>query len=996
MTLLQIASHRQLALQWDAEPRTKPEHLAEWVTGSGVSPGIAATALESIAGLHQVVGFLNPRKLGRSQGYATMPVQRARKHYANPARGGWLASGHAPLEDGRLVPVTFKPNHPRLNAEREPIKYERPAGSRPVPFFTPLDAEAYEAIAARAGLQAPPFTSSWSAWRWLLAQRSVELTLDEGEKKAAAGCSAGWLTIGLAGIWNGCPRPKDATGQPFGAPALIAELQWLREVRPTDAPLTIAFDASEKPLGRVAIRKARRTLGRLLIEHGHQVRIRELVQPADAPQFIKGTDDLLVHGGAAALAALPVLPFADWQKTTSEAALEDHLLQPFKTRGRRQRLISRHFKVTDIPKAAGLVALIGGMGSNKTGAVAELASTHRLVSMTHRRSLADNQGQRFGLPVKREGQVLHAVAEAREVDLPQVADLVAEQDGFVVVVDSSYIGGSSELQPHQCAGAVLFVDEADAFLRHCLTANTHIEKHRTDALTNLAACVAAADQVVLAGAHIDELTLQAFEAMRGCGMAHIVESTLQPAAGRQVVMHRKVEQLLQQLRNLASKREPFIVHTGSKQVGSKMAPANLARLVKRWWPDARIIELTAETIRDPDHQAAAAIENPQLLVEFDVVLASPVLETGFSIEDPAGHFKAVLGHTSGHQLPHAFVQSLGRLRTSVVRHIWCNHSGSRVGNGAPVADEIESGKLEHAERLVRLQLVDAGAACGDAARFLRWWSELAAEQNWLGGHYRHAVATLLGREGYEVERLDTLGHQQTQGSELSDALSAAREQTIRAEADAVAGAEAVTNDKLQQLESLKRLTAGQRCRLERGRIQRDLGIANPTAAQVIASRNDGYRKALQHLLVVDATARERWLTQAKRAMTPSQRQFAPDATAAVAPGARAAVLAQLSWLPELMALAGTGHTITMATYEADHQAAAADRSRWRELLGFDPGAGTTRTFIAHLVAGLGFKLQRTDRRTRIGERLYWHYEVIDELAVLDRERVQTTIRKVLL
>jgi hypothetical protein len=639
------------------------------------------------------------------------------------------------------------------------------------------------------------------------------------------------------------------------------------------------------------------------------------------------------------------------------------------------------------------VALIGGLGTNKTGAMAKLASTGRMVSITHRRSLADNQGHRFGLAVKREGKLLHAL-EQSQADLRQVEHLLAEHEGFVVVVDSSYIGGSSELRPDQCRGAVLFIDEADAFLRHCLTASTHISRHRADAVANLAACVAAADQVVLAGAHIDETTLQAFEAMRGDGTkAHIIESTLQTAAGRELVMHRKVEDLLQQMRNLCNRRAPFVFHTGSKQTSSKMAPVNLARMVRRWWPDARILEMTAETIREPDHPAAAAIEDPQKLLAFDVVLASPVLETGFSIEDHAGHFQAVLGHTSGHVMPHAFVQSLGRLRSSVPRYVWCNHNGSRVGNGAPVVEELETGKLEHASQLVRLHLVDAGEACPDAARYLRWWSQLAADQNWLAPHYRHAVAELLGREGYAVQRLDLVGSDN--GTELIDLLDEDRDEAIAEETAAVAAAPAPTPDQLELLEQRQRLTADQRHQLERGRIERDLGLPAPTAKQVEASRNDGYGKILQHLLVVDSDARKQWQQQKRESLSPSQRHFVPDTTKAMAPATRATALQQMQWLLELVDLAGTGQTRIMADYEAEHETAKTYGSRWREVFGFNPTSGTCRTYVASMLALLGFKLNRTSRRERIGERMCWHYEVVDELAAIDRQQVMATMRQAL-
>lgn len=980
-------SSSPLTLQWASEQHLlEPHHKAEWVEGSAISPGLADLALESISGFAEVVGFLNPKRLGKQRhyGYATAPVKKARKHYADPIKGGWLASGHDPLADGFLVPVTFKPDQPRLSRDGKAIKYERPLGSAPRPYFPPLDADSYERIATRAGVNAPTFISSWKSWLWLLAQPAVELCIDEGEKKAAAACSHGWLTIGLAGIWNGAPRPKDANGESFGSHTLIAELQWLRGIRANGSPLTIAFDSSEKARGRIAIRNARRVLGRLLAADGHQVQIRE-IDLRDGADFLKGTDDVLVDGGADALAALPVEAFDDWLKATSEAAISDHLLHPFGCKTRKHQQIPDHFRVTDLPKTAPLVALIGGMGSNKTGAVAELCRVRKLVSITHRRSLADNQGQRFGLTVKREGQLLHGF-EQRGVN-SAVADALTDQDGVIVCADSSYIGGSGELKPEQCRDAVLFIDEADALLRHCLMAATAIKAKRCEVLQNLMDCIAAADQVLLAGAHIDETTLRAFEAMRG-GSALLIESTLQPASGRDVTLHRKEERLLQEVRNLATHRQPFVFHTGSKQVKSKFSPAALARFIRKWWPDAQILELTSSTIRDPNHPASKAINDPQRLLAFDVVLASPVLETGFSIEDSQKHFRAVLGHTSGHTLPHAFVQSLGRLRSDVPRHIWCGHSGSRIGNGAPCADDVERLQLEHAQRITVLHLHEADAA-SCSSRFVQWWSQLAAQQNWCGMHYRHAVATLLEKEGYKVERLDELDV----GKELLEVLSDERDAVIAEDTAAVANSPRANAEQIKELEQRQRLTEEQRRMLERGRIARDLGIKDPTAQQVEASRDNAFNRLLRHLLLVDREAREQWKAATLQGLSASERSFAPDLAAAVAPAMCAGALSQMPWLHQLLALVGTGETITMENFAEAHESAQADGGRWRQLLGFDPRRGTVRTFVDDVLRSMGFKLQRTKRRSTSADGIRLsHYEVIDLLKVLDRSTAQASLK----
>jgi hypothetical protein len=107
----------------------------------------------------------------------------------------------------------------------------------------------------------------------------------------------------------------------------------------------------------------------------------------------------------------------------------------------------------------------------------------------------------------------------------------------------------------------------------------------------------------------------------------------------------------------------------------------------------------------------------------------------------------------------------------------------------------------------------------------------------------------------------------------------------------------------------------------------------------------------------------------------------------MAPATRATALQQMPWLLELIALAGTGQTRIMADYEAFHAFAKADGNRWREVFGFNPGSGTCRTYVAAMLALLGFKLQRTGRREVVNNRRYWHYEVVDELAALGREQV---------
>ncbi len=48
-----------------------------------------------------------------------------------------------------------------------------------------------------------------------------------------------------------------------------------------------------------------------------------------------------------------------------------------------------------------------------------------------------------------------------------------------------------------------------------------------------------------------------------------------------------------------------------------------------------------------------------------------------------------------------------------------------------------------------------------------------------------------------------------------------------------------------------------------------------------------------------------------------------------------------------------------------------------------------------MLALLGFKLKRTSGRQHAGDRVWWKYQVVDELAAIDRQQVMATMRQAL-
>lgn len=78
--------------------------------------------------------------------------------------------------------------------------------------------------------------------------------------------------------------------------------------------------------------------------------------------------------------------------------------------------------------------------------------------------------------------------------------------------------------------------------------------------------------------------------------------------------------------------------------------------------------MDAETVADPSHPAFGCIENiNEVVVNYDIVLASPTIETGISID--VNHFDSVWCLANGVQTVDAVCQTIERVRSDVDRHI---------------------------------------------------------------------------------------------------------------------------------------------------------------------------------------------------------------------------------------------------------------------------------------------------------------------------------------
>ncbi|NJL84539.1 MAG: DUF3854 domain-containing protein, partial [Chloroflexaceae bacterium] len=216
------------------------------------------------------------------------------KRYEHAEQGGWWCSGMDLLTGEPDTWGCFKPDRPRLDADkRKPIKYEHPPKVPTGLFALRVPPHIWQRIADRhnLGIQESDIDRTrpdFGFWPWLLAHPEIPLCITEGAKKAGALLTAGFAAVALPGINSGYRTPKDEEGNRTGRSRLLPQLKKLAG----DREILIAFDSDAKPATVKAVEAAIRKLGYLLQQAGCRVKV--LGWP---PEDGKGVDDLIARQG---------------------------------------------------------------------------------------------------------------------------------------------------------------------------------------------------------------------------------------------------------------------------------------------------------------------------------------------------------------------------------------------------------------------------------------------------------------------------------------------------------------------------------------------------------------------------------------------------------------------------------------------------------------------------------------------------------------------------
>ncbi|HEY9669266.1 MAG TPA: plasmid replication protein, CyRepA1 family [Coleofasciculaceae cyanobacterium] len=799
------------------------------------------------------------RNDGRVKGYIL-------DRYQHLEQGGWWCSGIDLLTGSDDLWGCFKPSFPRRSVDaKKPIKYEHPPKTPTGLFALRVPLHLWQQIATRYSLSIQPDAIASDQpdlgfWQWLIDHPSIPLCITEGAKKAGALLTAGYAAVALPGVFGGHRVPRDEQGNRIGKSRLIPQLLKLAT---QGREIYIAFDQDCKPSTIKAVNTAIRQLGYLLSQQKCSVKVITW-----NPELGKGVDDLIAVRGQGTFdkAYQAAVPLDTWKAQSLTRLTYAPALQ----------VNRRWLGELSIPAAAKLIGIKSPKGTGKTklleGIVKQaIERQQKVLVIGHRVRLVEALCQRFGL---------NYITEVKD-------DRTKATLGYGLCIDSLHPNSQARFEAIDWSDGVVIIDEVEQVLWHGLESST-CSNHRVAILKSLKTLIqnvlGGYGQVFVADADLSDVAIDYLISLSGVPLQpFIIQNDWKPGVNESWQVHAYTENTPERLvkdleKHIKDGGKPFVFLSAQKRE-SQWSTCTLEAYLQQQFPDAKILRIDSESLAEPTHPAYGCMTNlDRILGSFDIVLASPAIETGVSI-DIRGHFTSVWGIAQGIQSENAVRQALGRVRETVPRFVWVASYGfNQVGNGSTsIPALLTSGQNLTQLNIRLLQQSDFDAIddleMGFQAESLLCWAKMAVRLNASMLQYRESVVAALTAEGHQVvavpakeeaqahldeENLATKkslskrsrvkgssGSGKGKGAKtnsLTVAIAAVRDQNYHAECDAIANSKELNDTQHQVLQKRLVKTIEQRRALRKHALKQRYGI--PVTAQLVAKDDQGWHSKL--------------------------------------------------------------------------------------------------------------------------------------------------------
>ncbi|MEC5033111.1 MAG: plasmid replication protein, CyRepA1 family [Oscillatoria sp. PMC 1051.18] len=717
------------------------------------------------------------------------------KKYAHTESGGWwcgtvdvLAAASGIDKDSLWG--CFKPSKPRLTGSgtlQKPLKYEHPPQAATEIFALRVSDKIWDDFAKHYQICRLGYRNFW---HWVIENPEIPIVVTEGAKKAASLLSAGYVAIALPGIYNGYRQPKDSDNRRIGLPSLIPQLGVFAVSNRT---IYFAFDQDVKRKAIKNVQIALKKTSKLLINRGCAVKIIRW------SNNFKGVDDLLVNQGQESFATAynSALDFDFWnalirRKLTYTPDLE--INQPY--------LQDIH---NFIPANTKIVAIKSAKGTGKTEAIAQLCYQaqklgQKTLVLTHRIQLGEALCARFG------------VDYITQLKLSETQGIF----GYGLCVDSLHPNSQANFNPEAWQDAIVIIDEVEQVLWHMLHSSTcqHNRVAILQSFESLIARVLASEtgKVVISDADLTDISLDYLTSLGNEISPFVILNNYQPQTW-QIYHYEEATPagLVNNLVKAIARGEKVFICCSAQKQKSKWGTQNLAAYLKDKFPDRAILRIDSESTTDPQNPAFGIMTKlNKELVKYDIVITSPAIETGVSI-DLKHHFNSVWGIGQGVQTCDSFRQALSRIRQAIPRHLWVAKKGlSKVGGGEVTPQGLVASQRKQTKLNIQMLLTVGSESLetNSCPKALKAWANRAAIVNAEMADYRTSVLAALTEEGHQIIAAESL--QKNEEKQTKTEVNNCREKIYNSYCDRIVQAEDIDEKKYRILQQKRQKSERER------------------------------------------------------------------------------------------------------------------------------------------------------------------------------------------
>jgi Domain of unknown function (DUF3854) len=631
-------------------------------------------------------------------------------------------------EDGSIWQA--KLSNPRTDAKGKIQKYETPVGNGAQAFLPDVPVEVRKRIGLRYGVDVP-LTGSF--WDWLEQHLEVPIIWTEGGKTALCPLSQGYVTIALYGVNGGYRRQVDDSRVLIPGVARFAQ---------AGRSHLLAFDQDSQVETRRRVNVAIARFGGLLEAAGGDVAIASWDGAIG-----KGIDDLIVNAGASAFAQSyeQALSLSHWRISQR---LKNRLTYPAQV-----RLIASDLSTLELASLpeSGIIGITSAKGTGKTKFIKSVvAEPEKVLSATHRIALGRNLCARLGLNWRG--------------DLDKLKGNFISGSGYTLRVGFC-VDSLLAIDPEKFRGCDLVLDEAVQVVRHLLTSSTCARDGKRPALlARFRELIQVAQRVIAADADLDNATLSYLQELRQSAEntepIFLIRNDFQSPgyAVTFIVSPDRTEIASHLLSSVGELKPGKVLFVTTDNKGTSKA---LNSMILKMFPLKRVLTINSETSSGILERAFMESPDADLLADlYDVIICSPVMVTGISMEAQAVVSKVYGIFTGVSATDGDMAQALARVREPVERIVWCAKTGinysrvSRSPNFLKLKDDLQQ-MTSATAHLIRSGLraeVASGLESLDyqANPHLNLFCRMSADQNFSMLNLRDALLVRLRHEGNSV------------------------------------------------------------------------------------------------------------------------------------------------------------------------------------------------------------------------------------------------------